>query len=390
MRPGSLPFVRPGAFLSLLLTLAAGCQEATVQEDPLKRVLASEDPHIARVMADPEKYEVQVRYTRIQRSGDSVSFADYDYRVDPHRYYYPASTVKFPIAVAALERLNELDSLDRSTRYYIEGDSVENSFAEDIVKVFAVSDNHANNRLFEFLGQDEINQRIRSKQAGPIRISHRLGFHRDELPTRPLVLYLNDTLTTLSTPSVNTPLESLDLSGIRKGVGYLEADSLVSGPFDFGLKNYLPLTTLHELMKRVIFPDRFPKDQQFHLSADQRAFLLDAMQILPREAGYDEVMYPDGYCKFFLYGDTEQRIPDHLEIYNKVGFAFGTLTDCAYITDRASGVEFLLTATILVNENGIFNDDLYEYDEVGIPFLAALGRQVYEYEKEQRQQGWKD
>jgi hypothetical protein len=91
-------------------------------------------------------------------------------------------------------------------------------------------------------------------------------------------------------------------------------------------------------------------------------------------------MYPDGYCKFFIYGDSEETIPDTIEIYNKVGFAYGTLTDCAYIRDTEKGVEFMLTATILVNENGIFNDDQYEYEETGLPFLSALGRQVYEYE----------
>ena len=40
----------------------------------------------------------------------------------------------------------------------------------------------------------------------------------------------------------------------------------------------------------------------------------------------------------------------------------------------------MLTATILVNKDGIFNDDNYEYDEIGIPFLAELGRQLYNYE----------
>ena len=39
---------------------------------------------------------------------------------------------------------------------------------------------------------------------------------------------------------------------------------------------------------------------------------------------------------------------------------------------------FFLTATILVNENKIFNDDIYESDQIGIPFLAALGRAVLE------------
>jgi hypothetical protein len=44
----------------------------------------------------------------------------------------------------------------------------------------------------------------------------------------------------------------------------------------------------------------------------------------------------------------------------------------------------MLTATILVNKDGIFNDDAYEYDEVGIPFLAALGRAIYTLELDRK------
>jgi hypothetical protein len=67
-----------------------------------------------------------------------------------------------------------------------------------------------------------------------------------------------------------------------------------------------------------------------------------------------------------------------IRIYNKVGDAYGTITDVAYIKDKKNQIEFFLTATILVNENKIFNDDIYESDQIGIPFLAALGRAVLE------------
>jgi len=54
--------------------------------------------------------------------------------------------------------------------------------------------------------------------------------------------------------------------------------------------------------------------------------------------------------------------------------------ETAYIVDEKEGIQFLLSATILVNKNGIFNDDTYEYDTLGIPFLAQLGREIYEVE----------
>ena len=45
----------------------------------------------------------------------------------------------------------------------------------------------------------------------------------------------------------------------------------------------------------------------------------------------------------------------------------------------------MVTATILVNKDGIFNDDAYEYDEIGIPFLAELGRALYAIELKRTQ-----
>ena len=60
--------------------------------------------------------------------------------------------------------------------------------------------------------------------------------------------------------------------------------------------------------------------------------------------------------------------------------AYGFLIDNAYIHDELNDIKFFLTATIYVNENNTLNDDQYEYDEICFPFLARLGRAVYEYE----------
>ncbi|MGS0524575.1 hypothetical protein ACU8V7_04580 [Zobellia nedashkovskayae] len=155
--------------------------------------------------------------------------------------------------------------------------------------------------------------------------------------------------------------------------------------FDFSLKNYYPIETQDAILKRIIFPETFAENERFNMNEEQRNFLLSAMYTVPRKIGYDPKEYNDSYCKFFIYGDTKENIPENIKIYNKVGFAYGTLTDCAYIKDTENNVEFMITATLLVNKNGIFNDNTYEYDEVGIPFLAELGRQLYAYELKRKQ-----
>lgn len=63
-----------------------------------------------------DKYELQLLYTQINRKPDGeIEFIDFQYRVNDRSYFYPASTVKLPVAVLALEKLKELRSSEKST-----------------------------------------------------------------------------------------------------------------------------------------------------------------------------------------------------------------------------------------------------------------------------------
>ncbi|WP_405398414.1 serine hydrolase [Maribacter sp. Asnod2-G09] len=371
--------------LFISCVLLSSCAQEKQNLNFLEVALSSDDARIKRVMDSIEDYQVQIRYTQIDRRNDSVIFTDYDFQVNDSMYFYPASTVKFPTAVLALEKLNQIDSLTINTKYYIEGDTIESTVAKDVSEIFAVSDNLANNRLVEFLGFEAINESLNSKGIAPVRLSHRLGYHSDDLRTKPLIIYLNDSTTGITKSLLNKTPKRLELFDIEKGIGYYEDDELIDEPFDFSQKNYYPISAQHKLLKIVVFPQNFDASERFDINPEQQALLLKAMHTVPQEVGYDSATYYDGYCKFFMYGDTNKNIPEHIEIYNKVGFAYGTLTDCAYIKDTEKNIDFLLTATILVNKDGIFNDDAYEYDQIGIPFLAQLGREIYQQEVNRKQ-----
>jgi hypothetical protein len=106
------------------------------------------------------------------------------------------------------------------------------------------------------------------------------------------------------------------------------------------------------------------------------------MSQLPRESQspkYDTSHY-DAYCKFLMFGDNKKPMPKNIRIFNKVGDAYGFLIDNAYIVDFEKNIEFMLTACIYVNSDGIFNDDKYDYETIGYPFMANLGKAIYEYE----------
>lgn len=171
-----------------------------------------------------------------------------------------------PIAILALEKLNENRLLDRNTTYKIENDSVASTFAKDIIDIFAVSSNEAYNRLFEFLGPDDINKRLNDKGISG-RISHRLSVpNSDALITKPLFFYNEKDVIFTTEPSINQPIVSLNLKKIQKGIGYTIGDSLIKNPLDFSKKKYMPINSLHGILKRLIFPEYYPKEQQFQLT----------------------------------------------------------------------------------------------------------------------------
>ena len=51
-------------------------------------------------------------------------------------------------------------------------------------------------------------------------------------------------------------------------------------------------------------------------------------------------------------------------IFNKVGWAYGFLSDVSYVVDFENKVEFLVAAVIHVNENQTYNDGVYEYEKI--------------------------
>jgi hypothetical protein len=357
--------------------LEFGC--STTKKNILQQTLASDNSKIKTVMSNPEAFELQIIYTQILRDkNNKVSFKDFAYNLNANNYFYPASTVKFPIAILALEKLNTMDNTSKDTPYLIEGKPEKLRFSEEISKVFAVSDNEASTNLLEFIGFDYLNESMKAKGLSPFRISHRLSApNATEPKSKSITLFKDDNSVVILPEITNKSSIPLSINKLKKGIGFIKDDVLVHEPFDFSNKNFYPLETLHNTLKRIVFPETFTASERFNLTEKDREFIMFSMQNLPKNAGYDTKEYYDGYCKFFMFGDTKENIPTNIKIYNKVGDAYGTLIDCAYIVDNENKVEFMVSATLLVNKDGIFNDDQYEYDTIGLPFLAELGRQLY-------------
>ena len=76
------------------------------------------------VLSNPDN-KVQIIYTQIDRGNNgNPKFTDHYFNINDSSYFYPASTVKLPIAILALQKLNELkiSGLDKNSTMISEAD----------------------------------------------------------------------------------------------------------------------------------------------------------------------------------------------------------------------------------------------------------------------------
>ena len=368
----------------------------------LKEILENLIPVFSNIFSEPDQYKLQIIYTQVNRDRNNVpELATHTYRLKPREYFYPASTIKIPIAVLAMEKLNSIENIDRDTPLNIltEMPGLEGiledktsrtglpSIAHYIHKLFVVSDNDASNRLFEFLRRDYLNQRLWDLGYTETRIRQRLGISLSEKQNRytSSFRFFHDGSIIYEQPSQKAEIDlNVNYNDYLIGKAHMKSGKRVEQSFDFSKKNFMNLMEQHRFLIQVMFPETAPNYKQLNLTENDYQFLYGKMSLLPRESKYplyeDDNHNYDGYCKFFMFGDTREQIPDHIRIYNKVGLAHGFLLDNAYVVDVKNKVEFFLSAVVYVNQNETLNDNTYEYDEISIPFLAALGNAFYRYE----------
>ncbi len=391
------------SFLLAAMLMSSGCTDFYEWNGSLEDFLRSQPHRFADVMRNPETYRLQVIYTQIDRDpGNRPTFTSFRYRVDANEYFYPASTVKLPTALLALEKINKLniDGLTRDTTMItgVADDSQSPVITDStsptglptighyIRKILLVSDNDAFNRLYEFLGQKSLNEALQAKAYTDTRIMHRLELALSieaNQKTNPVVFIDGDQVI-FEQSAQKSDIAFVNEAPILLGKAEIISGELHERPKDFAEKNAYSLQDMHDVILALIFPDAVAEGRRFSLTEDDYQFVYRNMSAYPGDSGIDEYSgtaeYPDGYVKFLMFGGNEERIPPHIRIFNKVGDAYGFLSDAAYVIDTENGVEFILAATIYTNANHTFNDNLYEYDEIGLPFLRELGQAVYELE----------
>ena len=355
------------------------------------------------ILKNKDSLEIQIIYTQINRDENNVpSFRQFRFNVDSLRYFYPASTIKLPLCVLALDKINTLNVPGLTKYTTMLHDSVYSgqlsvlkdttsqtgmpSVAHYIKKILVTSDNDAYNRLYEFLGQQSSNQKL-IERGYNVRLLHRLErfLKPDQNRHTEAVKLLRDGKVVYEQPMLFNTDSIKPPSRIFRGKGYYKNDTvLVNSSFEFTYKNFYALTDQQKFLQNLLFPEQADAKNAFNLTEEDYRFIYQYMSQLPTETTYppyaSDTAYFDAYCKFLMFGQERTPISKSIRVFNKVGDAYGYLIDNAYIVDFDNQIEFMIAAVINVNTDGIYNDGIYDYDSLGFPFFKNLGNLIYQYE----------
>ena len=376
----------------------------TPSESPLLDSLLHTSPLLSRIADNPE-YELQIIYTQIDRDAQNrPTFTPYTFHLNPRQYFNPASLVKLPVVALSLEKLNDLNKpgitrrtiMATGTAYRCQtpvpfaapADSDQTATVGNYIKrMLLVSDNVAYNRLYEFLGQRPLNERLAQISHPNVRITRRFApcDTTANRYTNPLSFHTlqGDTLYK-EAAKFNSISYISPLGRVLKGRAYQAGRRVIPEPYDFTTANHLPLSDITAFLQSILFPESVPKTQRFRLTSTDYAFLRRYLHATPHESGFHSYApsgYFDAYKKYLYYGRNPEILHQSaLRIYNIVGMSHGYLADIAYFADSLHQSEFMLSAVLYVNQDGIINDGAYEYDSIGQPFLAQLGHAIQQFE----------
>ncbi|WP_299456526.1 serine hydrolase [uncultured Microscilla sp.] len=377
--------------------------QAQTPPNLIEQLLKARPYWFGKVLKNPAKYEVQILYTQINRDKKNKPiYQDFSYRLKPEAYFNPASVVKLPLSLLALEKMHQTNLLgvDKFTRMgtkasykcqknvpgNLPNDQNYPCLARYVEQMMLVSDNDAYSRVFEYLGSQYIQQRLAQRGYPDMRIVRRFDDECDSVTNRHTnaVIFYNDQLEPIHyQPARYDPSPfRFPWGTLKKGRGYLKKGYLIRRPLDVTYSNYISLKDVHQLMKTVMFPEAAPPPYRFDLHWKDYRFLQKRLGSYPREGTltrYRAPKYFDTHKKYLYYGRKKVRVNPNMRIFNIVGWWAGYLVDSAYIVDFKNGVEFFLSALIYTNENQVF-DYKFEYTTVGFPFLARLGQTIYQHE----------
>jgi hypothetical protein len=393
--------IQTGIFCAILMIAISA--QAQQHESTMGKILANiQHEQVKKIIANPNLYRCQIIYTQIDRTAKGAPrFTHHRFNADSNLYFNPASMVKMPLAFLSLEKLNEMKipGVDKFTTMAFDSShekqvalttdsSAKNfkpSIAQFIRRAMLISENDPYNRMYQFVGQETANRKLIEKGYTSSRITRQFMGYTEEQNRHTNGIRFFDAAGKLvyhQQPAYNKDSFRFP-SPVLIGDKHINRnDELVNGPFDFTRHNNISLDDMRQMLQAVLYPASVPKQQRFNITEPDRLFLLQFMSQYPAETpypNYDSTIFYNSYVKFFFQDSTHQ-LPAHIRVFNKVGWAYGFMTDVSYVIDTKNNIDYMLAATVYVNSDGVINDSKYDEESMGFPFFRELGKAVYQYE----------
>jgi hypothetical protein len=347
------------------------------------------------LLGDPARYRLQILVTEVRPGAKQPHLVTHGYRADAE-FFFAASAIKTFASVAALRKLATMDGdgvdldtplalcrrdredCDRTTDRTNQPDQTI-TLGHELRKMHLVSNNAAFNRLYDFVGHREINEDLRAIGFDSLRLRHRMGEQHSLGRITPR-MEMRGSGDVVVIPRRESSLEDppTDRPGIRVGVAYYgRGHRRIDEPRDFSRKNYVSMVDLHRLQLALLEPEtQTGALPDLGLEPEHRAFLLAAMTENPEESDNPRFSSPRLVgARYKLMSQGIARVLDlsRIRYVNKPGRAYGFHIENAYVEDTRTGRAFFVTAGLYVNENGVINDNHYEYDSISRPFFKDLG-----------------
>lgn len=370
------------------LSLSRMNQAVPMVDSPLLLRILSE-PEFSTIAASPEQHRLQIILTQVDTFHGKPRLTHHAYRLRPREYFYPASLVKLPTALLALEKLHSIPRahrIDLDTPYEVTQTSCENigeqaepgrrpTIRDDILLSLIFSDNKAFDRLFSWTGPGYLTETLRARGFSTVQITHRLGSRcspYENRLTHPVTFF----------PGQNGYLQGPSLSETYHAPA--DDTDLVTG-YPGDLRSFGQLSDFHWMTIAALLPEAVEPQARFRLNDEELRIVADALSRSPEEyqgpTQIDRSAWPGSPMKFLLMGASKERIPPGLRIFSKTGKALGFLSESGLFLDVESGTAFFLSATVYVNYRRSGDDSDHHYDDLGLPFLRRLGSRIMEQER---------
>lgn len=377
--------------LSILFALGmfSVCGQLPITEGDLDSLLRS-DQVVRKVLDDPT-YRFQLKYSVISKC-ERIDQSPFTISIGEDQYFYPASTVKLPIALLTLEKIKKLnlelddqliidDIVDCGNKRYIERCSSEKlTFRRLIRELIIVSDNDHYNALYHFLTPKDIMDRLSELGYNGTRIYKSFTGCDvvNQLKTNSLKVLRNGSVVYTQEASVMALNEMANcfFYDEMKLIGQKhEYDRrIVVGPFDFNYNLDIPLEELHEMMMRLFVKQTYIGDLQWDMLDKHEVFIKRTLAELPKDLTdskfHDQDNYPNNVFKFFMEGRSGDRVMYH----SKIGLSYGFTTETCYFDIPESCNDFLVSVSLYTNSNKTVNDGDYEYEEIARPVLQRIAK----------------